>query len=213
MSISNYTELQTAVGNWLARSTLATRIPEFITLAESEMNYGSDRTDALRLRSMIETVNINPSTTETFVALPDGFLELIEFSDDLGEPLQEIGYEELEQRKYASAASRPEYFVIGARIDFERKVTASRDFPMRYYKRLDIESDLTNDTLTNNPNLYLFKTLEMASEYIMNDQRAQYWRRKYRVAAKSANTREARDHRKLRTDVSRGQRFDILRGW
>ncbi len=34
MAISNYTELKAAVANWLGRSDLTTRIPEFITAAE-----------------------------------------------------------------------------------------------------------------------------------------------------------------------------------
>lgn len=34
MAISNYTELQTAVANWLDRDDLSARIPEFIGLCE-----------------------------------------------------------------------------------------------------------------------------------------------------------------------------------
>jgi hypothetical protein len=38
VSISTYTELQTAVANWLARDDLTARIPEFIALAEAKFN-------------------------------------------------------------------------------------------------------------------------------------------------------------------------------
>ena len=38
MAISNYTELKTAVANWLDRDDLTDRIPEFIALAESRFN-------------------------------------------------------------------------------------------------------------------------------------------------------------------------------
>ena len=46
MAISNYSELQTAVANWLDRDDLTARIPEFIALAEARFNR------VLRLRSM-----------------------------------------------------------------------------------------------------------------------------------------------------------------
>ena len=46
MAISNYTELKTAVANWLDRDDLTDRIPEFIALAESRFNR------LLRIRAM-----------------------------------------------------------------------------------------------------------------------------------------------------------------
>ena len=46
MAISTFTELKTAVDNWLARTDLAGRAPEFIALAEARMNreIGSKKT-------------------------------------------------------------------------------------------------------------------------------------------------------------------------
>ena len=46
MAISTYTELQTAVANWLDRDDLTARIPEFIALTEARFNR------LLRVRSM-----------------------------------------------------------------------------------------------------------------------------------------------------------------
>ena len=55
MAISNYTELQTAVANWLDRDDLTNRIPEFISLCEARFNR------TLRLRAM-ETLDTSVST-------------------------------------------------------------------------------------------------------------------------------------------------------
>jgi len=206
MAISNYSELKTAVANWLARSDLTSRIPEFIDMAESELN------DELRAREMITTTNINPSQVNKYVSLPTGFLELIAFNDDFGEPLKEISYEELEERAYSSASARPEYYVIGARIDFERKANASYNFPMRYYQRLDIATDTTNSVLTNWPNLYLYGSLIQAEPYIMNDERMPVWERRYKKALDKANYRATKNKRLLRTEFA-GEQFNILRGW
>ena len=46
MAIGTYSELQTAVANWLTRADLTSRIPEAIAMAEAEFN------DTLRHRNM-----------------------------------------------------------------------------------------------------------------------------------------------------------------
>ena len=50
MAISTFAELKTAAANWLDRSDLTDRIPEFIALAEARFNR------VLRIRDM-ETVS------------------------------------------------------------------------------------------------------------------------------------------------------------
>ncbi len=56
MSIVTYTDLQSAIGNWLARSDLSANIPDFITLAEARIFYGADDPNfpspPLRIRAM-----------------------------------------------------------------------------------------------------------------------------------------------------------------
>jgi len=55
MAISTFAELKTAAANWLDRSDLTDRIPEFIALAEARFNR------ILRIRDM-ETVSTSIST-------------------------------------------------------------------------------------------------------------------------------------------------------
>ena len=45
MALANYTDLQAAIGNYLARpgdTLVATPAPDFIALAESRIAYGAD---------------------------------------------------------------------------------------------------------------------------------------------------------------------------
>ena len=70
MSISTYTELQTAIANYLGRSDLADRIKEFITAAEIRLQ------DDVKVRAMEDRAfseSITSSTTS--VSLPADFLE------------------------------------------------------------------------------------------------------------------------------------------
>ena len=71
MAISTYTELQSACANWLDRSDLTSRIPEFIALAEDTLNK------RLRIRGMENRATA--AVSEEYVSLPTGFLEMRNF--------------------------------------------------------------------------------------------------------------------------------------
>ena len=64
MAISTYSELQTAVANWLDRDDLTARIPEFIVLAEARYNR------ELRIRGMETIVDISTVAGTRSYALP-----------------------------------------------------------------------------------------------------------------------------------------------
>lgn len=204
---TTYAELLTETADYLARSDLTAVLPNFVKYAEVKMN------NDLRLREMIATVNINPSSDNTYVALPTGFLELISFNDDTGNPLEEVDYEELEDYKYGAGSGRAELFSIGARIDFERTASDSLNFPMRYWKRLNLIVDTSNTVLDNYPQLYLYGTLLQATPYIRDQQMLQSWKMFYEEAVKEANYRSVKNTKSLRTEFNRRQSFNILKGY
>src|SRR5207237_812083 len=73
MSITTYTELTAAVADWVHRSDLTARIPDFIALAEDEINTEM----RLRLMEVDETLTFSSGRT---VALPARFLEPIKMA-------------------------------------------------------------------------------------------------------------------------------------
>ena len=74
MAISNYTELQTAVANWLDRDDLTARIPEFIALAEARFNR------VLRLRSMETKQTASTAGRPSAIyALPTNYIQMRNF--------------------------------------------------------------------------------------------------------------------------------------
>ena len=208
MAISNYSELQTSVANWLTRDDLTAKIPDFISLAESYIS------DDLRVRSMITEATITPSQADNYVSLPTGFKEAVTFTDDQGEGLEQLYHEDLIEMQHNATASRPEYYSVTNRINFERLADASYNFTMSYYKALDIATDTTNDVLTSYPNIYLYGTLIQAEPYLKNEKRVNTWVQLYENAIQAANERSSQSLKKLRTDhpaISGG--FDITRGY
>lgn len=170
MAISNYSELETALANWLHRSDLTARIPEFVALAESGLNK------ALRLTQMVNQANISVTSGSATASLPTGFIEVIEFTDDDFEPLVPATNAEILRLKLETTDdSKPEYYAIDTAITFECESDANYTYLMRYYKKWDIATDSTNWLLTNAPNVYLYASLAEAAPYTKDMQTAQSW--------------------------------------
>ena len=175
MAISTFAELKTATANWLDRSDLTDRIPEFIALAEARFNR------ILRTRDM-ETVSTAISTaagTREY-SLPTGFVQMKEFhlTTDPLTPLAYITPEMMTRIWAGSGQGKPEVFtIIADNVRLGPNPDAVYTTSMLYYKTFTALSDsaTTNDMLTNNPDVYLYGTLLEAEPFIMNDQRVQLW--------------------------------------
>lgn len=203
MAISTYSELQTALANWLHRANLTSRIPEFIAMGEAYLNR------KLRVKEMEASSTVTPSTTVRYVALPTGYMELISFTDDEGEPVTAVSAEELERLAYGTSPARPYYYRVSSRIDFEAVADQAYSFTLRYLKRLDLATDLTNSVLTNHPDCYLYASLMQSAPYIKDDARISTWNVMLNDAIKSANNQSTRSNQMLRTDFG-GRSSNIL---
>jgi len=175
MAISNYSELQTAVANWLDRDDLAARIPEFIVLCEARFNR------SLRIRAM-ETLDISVDTvggTNT-VALPTGYVQMRDINL-ITSPITQLQYltpEIMNRLNAGSLTGKPEtYTIIANSILFGPTPDSAYDISMLYYKTFDALTDAapTNWVITNAPDVYLYGTLLEAEPFLMNDQRVQLW--------------------------------------
>ncbi len=71
MAISTYSELQTAVANWLDRDDLSARIPEFVALAETRMNR------VLRIRIMEKEQILSTIGGSKRYLMPTDYLQML----------------------------------------------------------------------------------------------------------------------------------------
>lgn len=208
MALTTYTELKTAIGNWMDRgSVLTSVIPDLISLAEVEIN------NSLRARAMIASTTITTSTSYNYAALPTKFNEIISFIDDQGEVLQPVSMAGLRGLRYSRSAQRPEYYSITSRIEFDAVSDQVYTFNLDYYKRLDLASTETNDILTKYPNLYLFGSLIAAEPYLKNDARMATWISMFQQTLTTANLIETKENRILRSDFPSNKSFDFNRGF
>ena len=193
MAIGTFAQLKTATANWLDRSDLTDRIPEFISLAEARFHR------VLRIRDM-ETVSTAISTaagTREY-DLPTGFVQMKEFhlTTDPLTPLAYITPEMMSRIQAGSSKSKPQVFtIIADKVRLGPNPDAVYTTSMLYYKAFTALSDsaTTNDMLTNNPDVYLYGTLLEAEPFIMNDQRVPLWATAFKQALDDIQSQDNKD--------------------
>lgn len=166
MAISTYSELQSAVADWLNRSDLTARIPDFISLAETRINR------VLRSREMgaIATANIDTQ----FFAIPADFLEFKSFRiTDTGGSAYELMLATPEQVSEAladSATPNTPLFVtiIGDQFQVWPAPAQSYVGTLAYVRKVPALSTgaPTNWLLTDAPDVYLYASLMSAAPYL-----------------------------------------------
>jgi hypothetical protein len=174
MAISTYSELQTAVANWLDRDDLTDRIPEFIALAEARFNR------VLRLRSMEAKYTANTVADQRNLALPTGYIQMRNFQVNTS-PITTLSYvtPEIYDRLWGGSTSgTPKFYTILADEISLGPIPASvQEVEMLFYKKFTnlSGSATTNSLLTDSPDLYLYGAMLEAEPFIMNDERVPLW--------------------------------------
>lgn len=189
MAISTYSELQTAVANWLERDDLTTYIPDFIRLGEARL-----RTD-IRVRELIQRDALTVNALQ--ISLPTGLLEAIEIRL-LTDPVTTLTYlAPHEMTNYRrTGTGKPKYFTIHKEIEFDITPDSAYSGEIIYYKQVDLLADTaTNTLLTTYPNLYLYSALMETAPFLMHDERIQVWGALYKAAKESTNRSSNRSRR------------------
>ena len=177
MAITTYAELQTATANWLDRTDLTARIPEFIELSEANFNR------VIRSPDMV-TKDDSFSIASRYTTLPTDTLEIVRIVLDLT-PVIVLEYltpEEISERRVSmSATGKPYYFTVIGGSSNQLEVVPSPDSTYTssivYYTRIAALSDAatSNWLLAAHPDIYLFGTLVEAEPYLKNDERMPMW--------------------------------------
>lgn len=167
MAITNYSELLQAGSDAMARADLTAFFPDFVTMAENWLNYGSENVSPLRTKEMEATTSLVP--TAGVVALPSDFLEWKRVSENTSykRTLEYITPDEAERRYPDGAAGLGERFtIIGTSLYTYPLV--SNNVNLVYYKAIPAltVSAPTNWLLTKAPGVYLRATLVQAYAFI-----------------------------------------------
>jgi len=194
MALSNYTELKTAIANWLNRSDLTSEISDdFIKLTEADLN------SKLRIRKMVTQASFTiDSETE---ALPTGFLQVRDMyilSGSTKHPLRYMTPSQMDQVKGTSTTGVPSsYTILGDTFRFMPKPDSDYTAYVNYYKSFDALSS-TNTTsyiLTYHPSIYLYGSLFHAANFLggINPQQVQTWQQMYATSLERLEQNDRED--------------------
>ena len=177
MAISFKSELHTAVANWLNRSDLTARIPEFISLAEASFNRN------LRTRQML--TRSTTTTSAQYVSIPTDFLEMLNIEITSTTPPKRLIYittdrSDDHRESINNSSGIPIYWTIeGASLQLLPTPSQTITLQLNYYKEIPALSGLADSAnnwlLSAHPDIYLYGTLMQASPYLMDQQSAQMW--------------------------------------
>lgn len=189
MALSTFSDLTSAIADWLERGDLTARIPDFITLAESRLNR------ELGIRSLESDAALTGVIGSRFIPLPAGFREAqnLWINRDSGQR-ETLRFTMPELTLADTSPSEPRSWSIdGSNIAFERPCDQAYSFTLRKVGGLSIsESAPTNLVLTNYPDLYLFGALTEAGTFLRDNELFTISDGRFQVALKEAKAKEAR---------------------
>jgi hypothetical protein len=179
MALATFTDLQSAIALWCNRNDLGAAIPDFVTLAESDMNK--------RLRTPFnEAQDTAFSVTSRYTALPTDFAEMRRVFLSYGGERIELSPVPQAGRVYDTGTPFA-YNIVNNTIEVVPEST-EYTLELSYYKKVPaLSSNSTNDVLVRYPELYLFGSLVQAGYFMDDAQLVARFEPKYEQALAKAN--------------------------
>jgi len=174
MSIASYSELQTAVANYLARTDLTSQITDFIRFAELRLRR------ELRIRQMLKSVTTTATSGDSTVELPSDFLEIRDFIV-VTNPVQPLTYSSpsaFSRNTRTTESGKPlDYTILASEFQLAPVPDSAYTLKLLYYSAPTFLSDsnTSNAFLANAPDALLYASLLEAEPYLMNDARVNTW--------------------------------------
>lgn len=174
MSLSNYTDLKSAVANWLNRSSdtsLVSVVPDLITLAETRFNR------LLRLNAQDTTSS--GTLSGPLISIPSDLVDLKRITVAVNGTEYDLRYLSPEDfDNYASLSGAPLVYTSQTNsYSVAPGPDSNYAYTIYYAAKFAALSDAspTNWLLTNAPDVYLYGALLEAEPFLKNDARIPLW--------------------------------------
>ena len=186
MALTTFAELKSSIADFLNRDDLASVIPDFITLAEADMN----RT----VRHWRQEARTSQTIDAQYEDLPADFLEVVRYYVTSGDTnsLELISQGEMLERRERSlnTTGKPQYYAITAgQAEFYPTPDGSYTAELYYMQRIAALSDsnTSNWVLQYYPDAYLYGALVHSAPYLADDNRTVVWSSLYQNAINAIN--------------------------
>lgn len=170
MTIADYSDLQSAIGNWLARGDLGANIPDFIAIFEAVANR------RLRVRQQEAVATLTPMSG--VAALPDDYLawRRVTWTGATSRELEYVHPSYLHALYPTAPAGLPRLFTVeGGTLTVAPRNDSALAFA--YFRKIPALSNANpaNWLLAVYPDLYLFGALAEAQGFIKDADSLALW--------------------------------------
>lgn len=169
MALATYSDLVSAVSDWLMRDDLSGAIGSFVSLAEADINR------RLRLNSMVKRTAI--TAVEGAAPLPSDCLQIRTVSASTGQ-LSLLPATLFDDLVTTASGSDPAHYTVEGQSLRVLPMTVPVELTVTYYARPQAlsEANPTNEILTEHPDILLYGTLLASAPYLSDDQRGLVWK-------------------------------------
>jgi hypothetical protein len=187
MAIANYSDLTSAVANWLNRSDLTSVIPDFVKLATVRIQR-----DMARVKHPGAISQAIATVVDNYAPVPQDFIGVYQLMTQDAKTIIEYVSPDQSMNLFATNSNGLNteiygndiyYTIIGRQFRLFQSSTASNDFQLElwYFAYLNELSatNTTNWVLTRYPDLYLYGTLVHSAPYLKADDRIPTWEGAY----------------------------------
>lgn len=173
MAITTYSELQSAIADWLLRDDLTSVIPSFISLAEAKFNR--------RIRDYRMVKRATAEVDAGYSAVPADWLQNIRFQLNTT-PITTLEYvtpdQAAEERAFYVGNEKSKFFtMIGKQFQLIPAPDGTYDAELTYYAKIPALSDSVADNwlLDVAPDVYLYGALMEAAPYLDDQEKLGTW--------------------------------------
>ena len=188
MALTTYTELKASIADFLNRDDLTTVIPDFITLAESQINRD------VRHWKMEARSSGQQSAADEYMQIPSDWVETIRLHlTGTGTSVVNLISRDAmadKRQKNEDTSGTPMYYThADSQFQLYPTPSADTDFELLYFQKLDALSGSNADNwlLLDSPDVYLYGALLHSAPYLAEDQRIAIWAQMYSAAVQRLN--------------------------
>lgn len=177
MAITTYSELQTAVSNWLASQVATARVPEFIAMAEAEMSrllYDNSAEKRAQTTTAADTARVSlPSDCRRVRALRVAGARTVPLAYMAPSVFDRLG---------TNGTGQPSSYTVEANA-LRLSPVPDGEYTLEIIYQQGIEalsdSNTENDILTRHPDAYLHGSLMHGFDFLMDEARSAKSRQRF----------------------------------
>jgi len=188
MALTTYTELKASIADFLNRDDLTSVIPDFITLAEAQINRD------VRHWKMEARSSGQQTGGDEYMQIPSDWIETIRLhlTGTGTSVVNLISRDAMADKRQGDedVSGTPIYYThADSQFQLYPTPSADTDFELLYYQKLDVLSGSNADNwlLLDSPDVYLYGALLHSAPYLAEDERVAIWAQMYSAAVARLN--------------------------